>query len=154
MMDEALRQRLLAFLGRHDLAALATVAADRAVPACAIVEIAVTDGLEIVFGTPDTTRKYRNLQANPHVALMIGWNSATGSMQYEGMAEEIAAGRLDAWLPRLGGSDADRVRFATPPGQRFFVVRPTWIRFFDVDRTDEVVIDGRKGDYPLGPEYW
>lgn len=137
-MDEALRARMLDFLRRHDVAALATVHADRAVPECAIVGIAPTEQLELVFGTAMMNRKYRNLLANPHVALMIGWSSATGSMQYERVAKEVPRTSRDQYLPYLIASNPDHARFAAMPDQRFFLVRPTWIRFFDFDRTDEV----------------
>lgn len=140
-MDETLRARMLDFLSRHDAAALATVDADRAVPECAIVGIAPTEQLELVFGTAMANRKYRNLLVNPHVALMIGWSSATGSMQYEGAAKEIPGANLDRYLHFLIASNPDHAWFAAMPDQRFFLVRPTWIRFFDIDRTDEVTIE-------------
>jgi pyridoxine/pyridoxamine 5'-phosphate oxidase len=86
---------VLAFPRRHDLAALATVDDERAVPACAIVGIAPTERMELVFGTARTNHAFRHLQTNPHGALKIGWRSATGSMRYECEAEEISASSPD-----------------------------------------------------------
>jgi hypothetical protein len=137
-MEEALHTRILAFPRQHDLAALATVDAERAVPECAIVGIAPTEHIELVFGTALTNRTFRNVPMNPPVALMIGWSSVTGPMQDEGVAEEISASSLDRYVPHLLASNPDHARFADQPGQRFFLVRPVWIRFFDVHRTDEV----------------
>ncbi|WP_245313036.1 pyridoxamine 5'-phosphate oxidase family protein [Bradyrhizobium macuxiense] len=57
------RAELLAFLRRHRLAVVSTVY-DGA-PQAAVVGIAITDDLEIIFDTLTTSRKYRNLQADP-----------------------------------------------------------------------------------------
>ena len=62
---------------------------------------------------------------------MIGWSSVTGSMQFEGVAEEIAPDRVGDYLPLLVRKNADHARFALLPEQRYFLVRPTWLRFFD-----------------------
>lgn len=49
---------------------LATSAEDR--PYTSLVAFAVFEGLkELVFATPKQTRKYDNLMANPHVAILI-----------------------------------------------------------------------------------
>lgn len=52
---------------------LAAVATDRTGhPYCSLVAFAVVDDLKrILFATPRATRKFRNLQSNPKVALLI-----------------------------------------------------------------------------------
>ncbi len=40
----------------------------------AVVAIAETEDLELIFGTFFTTRKYANLKLNPHVSVVIGWD--------------------------------------------------------------------------------
>ena len=73
-----------AFLCQHRLAVLSTVR-DGA-PQAALVGIAVTDGLEIVFDTVTGSRKYANLLADPRVALVAGWDYGK-TIQVEGTAD-------------------------------------------------------------------
>jgi hypothetical protein len=56
------RAELLSFLRHHRIAVEATVGADGA-PQAAVVAIAVTDGLELIFDTLEGTQKYANLRA-------------------------------------------------------------------------------------------
>lgn len=67
---------LIRFLRRHNLAVQATVAPSGA-PQSAVVGVAISDALEIVFDTLATTRKYANLRADPRIALVIGWDEIT-----------------------------------------------------------------------------
>jgi Pyridoxamine 5'-phosphate oxidase len=64
-------QKLLEFLRRYRLAVEASVSATDS-PQAAVVGIAITDRLEIVFDTVDLTRKARNLRRNPKLAFVIG----------------------------------------------------------------------------------
>ncbi|HEY4287048.1 MAG TPA: pyridoxamine 5'-phosphate oxidase family protein [Puia sp.] len=67
------------------LAAAASISADHQ-PETAVLGIAVTPDLEIVFDTVRSSRKYRNLVAHPKVALMVWKTGAT--VQYEGEVRE------------------------------------------------------------------
>lgn len=117
------------FLLGHRLAVLATMGEDGLQPQAALVGIAVTPDLEVVFDTVQSSRKYENLRANPRVALVIGWRNET-SIQYEGTAIE---------LPMDGGEEYKETYYAVFPdgrqraaeweGLTHFVIRPTWIRF-------------------------
>src|ERR1700744_2772061 len=55
-------------------------------PEAALVGIAVSVNLEIVFDTVKTSRKYHNILQNPKIAIVIGWDNET-TVQYEGTAE-------------------------------------------------------------------
>src|SRR5687767_6752552 len=79
------REELVSFLRRYKLAAEATIAPGGA-PQAAIVGFSVSDDLEIVFDTTSETRKYRNLRADPRIALVIGWDDAI-TAQIEGVAD-------------------------------------------------------------------
>jgi len=52
-------------------------------PGAALVEIAVSDGGELIFDTPAGARKLANIERNDRVALVIGWNDGV-SVQVEG----------------------------------------------------------------------
>src|ERR1700736_1466423 len=81
------REEIYGFITNQRLAVLATIAPVGA-PEAALVGIAVTKDLEIVFDTVKSSRKYSNLIANRRVALVIGWENET-TLQFEGEAEEL-----------------------------------------------------------------
>src|SRR5690349_15112171 len=60
------RAELVVFLRRYRLAVQASIAAGGA-PQAAVVGFGVSDACEIVFDTLTTTRKYRNLIADPRI---------------------------------------------------------------------------------------
>jgi pyridoxine/pyridoxamine 5'-phosphate oxidase len=64
-------------------------------PQAAIIGIAVTEELELVFDTLASSRKAANLRANPRIALVIGgWNDADPrTVQYQGVADFPVAPR-------------------------------------------------------------
>ena len=72
MAPRMTRSELIAFLRQYRLAVQASVGPGGA-PQAAVIGVAVSDDLEIVFDTVDTTRKYENLRADPRIALVIGW---------------------------------------------------------------------------------
>lgn len=80
------RGELLEFLRRHKLAVVATVTADGA-PEAALVGVAFTDALEIVFDTALASRKAKNLRANSRVAVVVGGWEREITAQLEGVAE-------------------------------------------------------------------
>ncbi|HVS98818.1 MAG TPA: pyridoxamine 5'-phosphate oxidase family protein [Puia sp.] len=113
---------------KHRLAVLATTSMDLQ-PEAAVVGIAVTPGLEIVFDTVRSSRKYRNLVAQPRVAVVIGMKNEI-TTQYEGVAVELRGPEDDAYREAYYAVFPDgRERAATWEGLVHFVVRPRWIRY-------------------------
>jgi uncharacterized pyridoxamine 5'-phosphate oxidase family protein len=124
------REEVFEFICRHRYAVVATVNPD-GTPQSAVVGIAVTKDLEIVFDCTQSSRKYRNLKANPGIAVAC-WTGEIEA-QYEGIAEEAT------------GDDRDRIREIyfesfpngrdrlSWPGITHFLVRPKWIRYSDFD---------------------
>src|SRR5205814_8231963 len=86
------RAQLVAFIGKHHLAVEASVAAG-GTPQAAVVGIAVTEALELVFDTVDSSRKCANLRRDPRVALVIGWDEEQ-TVQLEGRADEPTGDEL------------------------------------------------------------
>ncbi len=135
------RDALIQFLRRSKLAIEATVAADGA-PQAAVVGFAVSDALELVFDTVETTRKFRNLRADPRIALVVGWDEGI-TAQIEGIAD----------VPT--GAEAERIRecyfVAYPdgrdrlawPGITHVRVRPTWIRYSDFTTVPPQIVELR-----------
>ena len=87
---------LLAFLRSHRVAVEASAAPEGGAQA-AVVGIAVTDRFEIVFDTLGSSRKARNLRANPAVAFVLGGlvPGDERTAQYEGVADEPSGAELE-----------------------------------------------------------
>jgi general stress protein 26 len=123
------RAELLTFLRRHRLAVQATTGPNGA-PQAAVIGFAVSDALEIVFDTLDSTRKFHNLCADPRIALVIGWDDARCA-QIEGVADVPVGAELERLKQCYFVAYPDgRDRLAWP-GITHVRVRPTWVRFSD-----------------------
>ncbi|NUK36193.1 pyridoxamine 5'-phosphate oxidase family protein [Streptomyces lunaelactis] len=120
---------LLQFLRRYRLAVQASVTPDGA-PQAAVVGFAVSDELEIVFDTVESTRKYRNLRADPRIALVVGWDNAI-TAQIEGVADFPTGSELERIRACYFTAYPDgRDRLAWP-GITHVRVRPAWVRYSD-----------------------
>ena len=90
---------LYTFIAAKPYAVLSTIAAN-GTPQSALIGIAVTPNLEIIFDTLTTTRKYANLLARPTCSLVIGWDDEQ-TLQYEGTAFLPSGPDLTATKPLL-----------------------------------------------------
>jgi general stress protein 26 len=132
------RADLLAFLRKHKLAVQATVSS-KAAPQAAVVGIAVTDGLEIVFDTLDTTRKVENLRQNPQIAFVIGWDEER-TVQLEGLADLPSGEELERLKEVYFAAWPDGRERQRWPGLVYVRARPTWIRYSDFTRTPTEIV--------------
>jgi pyridoxine/pyridoxamine 5'-phosphate oxidase len=118
---------LYTFMRACELCVLSTVSPSGD-PQAALVNIAVTPALELIFHTIETNRKCINLRRNPKIAAVIGWEDEQ-TVQYEGVAEELFEARLSdckkIYLERF----PDRGGRLAWPGLTFFRVRPAWLRY-------------------------
>ena len=123
----ASKQQLYDFIRARPLAVLASVSA-KGQPEAALVGIAVTEDLELVFDTTDATRKYPNLKRDPRIAFVIGWDSEE-TLQYEGVADEPAGEELERLKDVYFAAFPDGMVRQSWPGLTYFRVKPRWIRF-------------------------
>lgn len=133
---------LLAFMRTQKLAVEASVSAARTAQA-AVVGIAVTDALEIVFDTLDSTRKVRNLRGNPRLAFVIGGATLGDerTVQYEGVADEPTGAERDRIRSAYYHAWPDGPSRASWLGLTYVRVRPTWIRYSDFNQNPPLVIE-------------
>ncbi|HJR57248.1 MAG TPA: pyridoxamine 5'-phosphate oxidase family protein [Rhizomicrobium sp.] len=139
------KAQLHGFITRRRLAALA-YDGPRGGPQAALMNIAVTPDLEIVFETTCYTRKFMPLERDPRVALVIGWDGQE-TLQYEGMAtrpegrgRELARDTFVAAFPRKAPDEFW-------PGNAYFLVRPCWLRFssyYQPRFTEEYFLEERR----------
>jgi Pyridoxamine 5'-phosphate oxidase len=120
-------QELADFIGSCDLAVLG-YASPGGESHGAVLAIAVTPDLEIVFDTVRTSRKYGHLKAHPRCSITMWAGEVT--VQYEGIAEETdQEHHKEVYFQKLPDG-RDRLSW---PGITYFVVRPKWIRYSDFD---------------------
>lgn len=114
-------------------------------PQAAVVGIATSDDLEIIFDAIAWSRKCENLRRDPRIALVIGWDREI-TLQVDGVAD----------FPE--GDDLHRVRAcyfqAYPdgrerlswPGITHVRVRPTWLRYSDFAQRPPFIIEMKAED--------
>jgi hypothetical protein len=132
---------LYAFIAKHKLGVLGTIGHAGA-PQSALVGIAVTPQLEIVFDTVKSSRKYPNLIARPACSFVIGgWAAGEQTVQYEGDAEELKAPELERYREIYFQAWPDGPARLSWPGIVHFVVRPAWIRYSDFDQDPPLICE-------------
>lgn len=123
---------LYRFIAQCKLGVLGSIGSGNA-PQSALVGIAVTPELEIIFDTVKSSRKYANLISRPVCSFAIGW-AGEQTVQYEGEAEELSGASLERYQEVYFQAWPDGPSRLTWPGIVYFVVRPRWIRYSDFDQ--------------------
>ncbi len=117
------------FINQQSLGIVATTTKANE-PEAALVGIAVSVNLDIIFDTVKTSRKYHNILRNPKVALVIGWDNET-TVQYEGTAE-VLGNDIDAENFKeiyYRAFPDGRERADTWPGLVHIKIKPQWLRY-------------------------
>ncbi len=125
----------------HRLAVVSSVSANGA-PQSALVGVAVTDALEIVFDTTSVTRKHANLSRDPRAAVTFS-GPGEQTLQLEGSAYPVS---LDAehdahyreTYYHAWPDDRDRLAW---PNLVYWRIVPAWIRYSDYER-GPLIIEG------------
>ena len=116
------------FITKNKYAVLSTVS-EKGMPQSALVGIAVTRDLKIIFDTVTSSRKYKNLIINPAIAFVIGWDDEQ-TVQYEGTARIPKDQQLDELLAVYFEVFPDgRDRKENWKDISYFYVEPRWIRY-------------------------
>jgi pyridoxine/pyridoxamine 5'-phosphate oxidase len=131
------RGELLGFLQKHRLGVVATTSSNGD-PQSAVVGIAVTDQLEIVFDTLSTTRKCINLRKHPKISVVVGWDQEI-TVQYEGIADEPTGAELDRLKQIYFVVYPECMDHQSWDGITYFRIRPTWIRYSDFNPNGNIV---------------
>ena len=130
---------LYEFLAGNDLGVLGTLS-EAGSPESALVGIAVTPELEVIFDTVNTSRKYRNLQRNQRASFVIGWTNEI-TVQYEGEARELVAGEADRYKEVYFAKWPDGRDRQKWVGIAYFVVKPNWIRYNDFNEGSRKIVE-------------
>jgi pyridoxine/pyridoxamine 5'-phosphate oxidase len=133
------RFALHAFLARHRYGVVSSLSSEGN-PQSALVGIAVTPELEIVFDTVKSSRKYSNLIARPGCSFVVGW-AGEQTVQLEGIAVEPMGQELQRYQKIYFATWPDGEAHLRWPGIAYFVVRPRWIRYSDYDQTPPLIAE-------------
>jgi pyridoxine/pyridoxamine 5'-phosphate oxidase len=133
-----------AFLTKFRYGVVSSVAGD-GTPQSALVGIAVTPDLEIVFDTLRSTRKYANLTRQPACSFVVGWGGEQ-TVQFEGVAVEPEGAELERVREAYFAVWTDGRDRLSWPGLTHFVVRPRWLRFSDFDQSLPLIVEMRFPD--------
>ena len=133
---------VLTFVRAHRWAVEATASAAQG-PQAALIGIATTDQLELVFDTLASTRKAANLRSNPRVALVIGgWNeSDPRTVQYEGIADLPGGAELERLKQLYFAAFPDGPSRLSWPGITYVRIKPTWVRYSDYRSEPPVITE-------------
>jgi pyridoxine/pyridoxamine 5'-phosphate oxidase len=131
------RVALHSFLSQHRYGVVSSISSD-GTPQSALVGIAVTPDLEIVFDTVKSSRKYPNLIARPACSFVVGW-AGEHTVQFEGIAAEPSGPELKRYQEMYFAVWPDGPARLSWPGITHFVVRPRWIRYSDYDQRPPLI---------------
>lgn len=123
------KEDVLKFIKFHRLAVVSTVDSDR--PQAAVVEFGELDDLTIIIDTLKTSRKYKNLQTNQNVAVVIGWDNDV-TVQIDGAAKELSGEELEHAKQAYIAKNPRAKKWADKPQVAYFAIKPTWMRYSDV----------------------
>lgn len=135
-MDRADLQK---FMAGFRYGVVSSVAAD-GTPQSALVGIAVTPDLEVLFDTVKSSRKYPNLKARPQCSFVIGWGGEQ-TVQFEGEAVEPEGDELTRCMKHYFAVSPDGPLRLSWPGLVYFCVKPRWIRFSDFDQSPPLIVE-------------
>lgn len=122
---------VLDFIKQQGLAVLSTVDKDGS-PQAAVIGFGETNNFEIIFGTDNSSRKYANIQNNPKVAFVIGWDE-NNTVQFEGLAEELLSKDIQLVRDNYWSKSPMAEKYHANEGQRYFIVKPKWIRYTNLN---------------------
>ncbi|SRR6266404_1657895 len=135
------KQLLFQFLSGCSLGVLSSLGPNGA-PQSALVGIAVTPELELVFDTVEKSRKFGNIGRDPRVAFVIGWQGEI-TVQYEGAARQISSTELGPYHQIYFRKFTDGPSRLKWEGITYYVVTPKWIRYSDYNQTPAEIIEFR-----------
>jgi general stress protein 26 len=126
------------FIKQNTLAVISTSSKENK-PEAALIGIAISEDLAIIFDTVKSSRKYLNIMENQFVAMVIGWDDET-TVQYEGKAT-ILSGKESEYLKEIYFDvfKDGRQRANSWSDLVHFKISPSWIRYSNFN--DPMVIE-------------
>jgi hypothetical protein len=134
IMDKA---AIHAFMARFRYGVVSSLSRN-GTPQSALVGIATTPELEIIFDTVKSSRKYPNLAERPSCSFVVGWGGEQ-TVQFEGVAMEPEGAELERYQEAYFTAWPDGPARMSWPGITYFVVQPMWVRYSDFDQRPPLI---------------
>jgi hypothetical protein len=138
------KQLLFQFLDSCRQGVLSSLGPDGA-PQSALVGIAVTPELEIVFDAVEKSRKFANLGRDRRVAFVVGGWQGEITVQYEGIARQISSTELGPYHEIYFCKFTDGPARLKWEGITYYVVTPKWIRYSDYNQSPPEIVELKLG---------
>ncbi len=126
-------EEVLDFVKKQGLMQLATVNSEGK-PEASVVEFGELADFTIVIDLLMDSRKYKNLQSNPNVAVVIGWDDSI-TVQLEGEAHELSGVELEAAKQAYFAKTPWSKKWESNPSIVYFAIKPHWVRYSDLNKT-------------------
>lgn len=136
---------LYSFLSQHRYGVVSSISGE-GTPQSALVGIAISSDLEIIFDTVKSSRKYPNLIARPACSFVVGGWAGEQTVQFEGIATEPKGPDLKRYQEMYFAVWPDGPARMNWPGMTYFVIRPRWIRYSDFDQRPPIIEETRFSD--------
>lgn len=128
------KQTINNFIKSQKLCVVSTVNSQNC-PESAVMAFSDKNGNEIIFQTPNYSRKYKNLKSNNHISITLGWNEKDFiTLQYDGIAREVADSELVEIRKIHIAKSPQGEKYAYVAENKYFVTSPTWIRYSDLHK--------------------
>jgi len=125
---------VLAYMRKQSLAVVSTCSANGA-PQGALVGIAATDSMEVIFDTVSTSRKHQNLSRDSRVAVTFSGPDEQ-TLQLEGVAHPVSTSEPSdaAYRETYLLAWPDGRERLTWPNLSYWRISPRWARYSDFNR--------------------
>jgi general stress protein 26 len=134
------KQTILDFMHGYDLCVFSTANA-QGNPESALVGFSENDTFELLVGTTTSSRKYANIETNPSVSIVIGWNEGI-CIQYEGISRVLQQGEeLDSYPKNHFAKLPSAKRFKDNPEQHYIIIEPRWLRYTDTNPSPQLIAE-------------
>lgn len=145
-LPETRKTQLVEFIRKRRLGVITTIGPEGQ-PQAALVNIAVLPDLSLVFETTSETRKSGNIERDPRVALVMGWDGQE-TLQYEGLASLPDGRRLEVARDAFVATFPSKTPDEHWPGNSYYIVQPCWLRFSSYYRP-RFIEEYRLADQPV-----
>lgn len=125
------------FIHNEHVCVLSTITSEGN-PESATMGFSEKEDLKLIFQTPNDTRKYKNLQNNPNVSIVIGWDlDKFITVQYEGITREVSEAEIEEVRKIHTTKNEASKKYAYLPENKYFIVSPKWIRYWAVKASEK-----------------